>query len=106
MRVGIIGETGKNLTRYEEVAAQSGCEVEFHDGRLAGRGSEALETLLSRCDLIVLITRINSHAAVYKTQKFCRKHNRKVLFMRRLGLHALANVAREHLELTRAAAAS
>jgi hypothetical protein len=68
MRVGIIGGTEKNLTRFEEVAEEEGCEVEFHDGRLAGRGSEALETLLSRCDVIVLITRINSHAAVQKTQ--------------------------------------
>jgi hypothetical protein len=50
MRVGIIGGTEKNLTRFEEVAEEEGCEVEFHDGRLAGRGSEALETLLSRCD--------------------------------------------------------
>jgi len=104
MRVGIIGGTEKNLTRFEQVAAEEGCEVEFHDGRLAGRGSEALETLLSRCDVIVLITRINSHAAVQKTQKFCRRYPRKVLFMRRFGLHALQSVAREYHDLDRAQA--
>lgn len=104
MRVGIIGGTEKNLTRFEEVAADSGCEVEFHDGRLAGRGSEALDTLLHRCDVIVLITRINSHAAMHKTQKFCRRYPRKLLFVRRFGLHALADVAREYALEQRATA--
>jgi hypothetical protein len=106
MRVGIVGGTEKNLTRFEEVAAVEGCEVEFHDGRLAGRGSEALETLLSRCDVIVLITRINSHAAMHKTQKYCRRYPRKVLFVRRFGLHALADIARAYQDVGAAAAAA
>jgi hypothetical protein len=95
MRVGVIGGTEKNLTRFHEVAHAGGCEVEFHDGRMAGRGSEALDTLLARCDVIVLITRINSHAAVQRAQKFCRKHPRRVLIVRRFGLHALASIAQE-----------
>jgi hypothetical protein len=96
MRVGVIGGTEKNLTRFEEIAHAGGCEVEFHDGRMAGRGSEALDTLLLRCDVIVIITRINSHAAVQRAQKFCRRHERKVLIVRRFGLHALASIAQEH----------
>jgi len=95
MRVGVIGGTEKNLTRFEEVAEAGGCEVEFHDGRMAGRGSESLDTLLSRCDVIVIITRINSHAAVQRAQKFCRRHGRKVLIVRRFGLHQLAHIAQE-----------
>lgn len=105
MRVGVIGGTEKNLTRFEEVAQAGGCEVEFHDGRMAGRGSEALDTLLSRCDVIVIITRINSHAAVQRAQKFCRKHARKVLIVRRFGLHALANIAQEHALISGSSAA-
>jgi Uncharacterized protein conserved in bacteria (DUF2325) len=94
MRVGIIGGTEKNLVRYEELAETLGCEVEFHDGRMAGRGSEALDSLVFRCDLVVIITQINSHAAVRMAQKACRKHARRVLITRRFGLHSFVNTVR------------
>lgn len=105
MRVGVIGGTEKNLNRFHEVALAGGCEVEFHDGRMAGRGSEALDTLLARCDVIVIITRINSHAAVQRAHKFCRRHGRKVWIVRRFGLHALASIAQQASALADSTAA-
>jgi hypothetical protein len=94
MRVGIIGGTEKNYARYEELARALGGEVEFHDGRMAGRGSEALQTLVSRCELVVIITQINSHAAVRTAQKHCRRYGRRVLIVRRYGLQLFAQTLR------------
>jgi hypothetical protein len=87
MRVGIIGGKELNATPYEQVAKANGAAVEFHDGKMAGRGSEALDTLVKRCDLVVIVTQINSHAAVRRAQKYCRSRGRRVLIVRRFGLH-------------------
>ena len=95
MRIGIIGGTEKNLVRYEALAAQSGCEVEFHDGRMAGRGGEALEAVIKRCEIVVVITHINSHAAMHTVHKLARRHACRVLHVRRFGLHPFANLVQE-----------
>jgi hypothetical protein len=92
MRVGIIGGKEISQTRYAEVAQAADSQVEFHDGHMAGRGSEALATLVSRCDVIVIVTQINSHAAVRMAQKYCRKRGRRVLIVRRFGLHSFASI--------------
>jgi hypothetical protein len=104
MRVGIIGGTEKNLARYEELADALHCGVEFHDGRLAGRGSEALSSLVQRCDLVVIITQINSHAGVRMAQKLSRKHGRRVMIVRRFGLHLFADTVRNGGDLPLSAA--
>jgi Uncharacterized protein conserved in bacteria (DUF2325) len=90
MRIGVIGGTEKSLTRYEQLAREHGSSVEFHDGKMAGRGTATLDTMVQRSDLIVIITQINSHAAVRRAQKFCRKERRPVLIVRRFGLHTFS----------------
>jgi len=92
MRVGIIGGKEISPTRYEELARAAESRVEFHDGKMAGRGSDALESLVARCDLIVIVTQINSHAAVRMAQKYCRKRGRRVMIVRRFGLHSFASL--------------
>lgn len=92
MRVGIIGGKELSSTPYERVAKANGACVEFHDGKMAGRGSQALDTLVKRCDLVVIVTQINSHAAVRRAQKYCRSTGRRVLIVRRFGLHQFATL--------------
>jgi hypothetical protein len=92
MRVGVIGGKELSITRYAQVAAAVGCQVEFHDGHMAGRGTAALDALVQRCDLIVIVTQINSHAAVRRAQRFCRRERRPVRIVRRFGLHSFANL--------------
>jgi hypothetical protein len=94
MRVGIIGGKELNSTPYERVAKQNGAAVEFHDGKMAGRGSEMLDTLVKRCDLVVIVTQINSHAAVRRAQKYCRSQRRQVLIVRRFGIHQFSELFR------------
>ena len=94
MRVGIVGGVERNQSGYEKVARSLGCDVEFHHGHMRGRGPEALETLVDRCDLIVIVTEINSHCAVRTTQKLSRKRGRRLLIVRRFGLHTFEQAAR------------
>jgi hypothetical protein len=94
MRVGIVGGVERNQARYEEVAAAVGCGVEFHHGHMRGRGPEALDAMVERCDLIVIVTEINSHCAVRMAQKFSRKRGRRVLIARKFGIHTFEQTAR------------
>ncbi len=94
MRVGIIGGVERNQARYEEVAKAVGCDVEFHAGHMRGRGTETLDSLVERCDLIVIVTEINSHTAVRMAQKFSRKRGRRVLIARKFGIHTFEQAAR------------
>ena len=94
MRVGIIGGVERNQARYEEVARAISCEVEFHHGHMRGRGPEALDTMVERCDLIVIVTEINSHCAVRTAQKLCRKRGRRVLILRKFGIHSFEQAVR------------
>jgi hypothetical protein len=94
MRVGIIGGVERNQARYEEVAKAVGCDVEFHHGHMRGRGPEALDSMVERCDLIVIVTEINSHCAVRTAQKHCRKRGRRVLIVRKFGIHSFEQAAR------------
>lgn len=104
MRVGIIGGVERNQARYEEVAKAIGCDVEFHHGHMRGRGPEALDSMVERCDLIVIVTEINSHSAVRAAQKQCRKRGRRVMIVRKFGIHTFeqaVNAARTEAALTR-----
>lgn len=95
MRIGVIGGKEGSEARYEEIAAAHGCKVEFHDGKMAGRGTASLDTLVHRCDLVVIITQINSHAAIRRAQKYCRRERRPVLIVRRFGLHTFTTIVQE-----------
>jgi hypothetical protein len=48
--------------------------------------------MVRRSDLVVIITQINSHAAVRRAQRFCRRERRPVLIVRRFGLHAFSQI--------------
>jgi hypothetical protein len=94
MRIGIVGGAEKALSRvrYEELARSRGCAVEFHDGHTDGRGSETLRSLVGRCDVVVIVTRVNSHNAVRLARQLIRQHGRAALFVPRFGLNQFESV--------------
>lgn len=101
MRIGIVGGAEKSLSqiRYEQVARSRGCEVEFHDGHMDGRGTETLRSLVGRCDVVVIITRVNSHNAVRLARRLIRQYGCAALFVPRFGLNQFECVM-EHQPLT------
>ena len=96
MRIGILGgaEKTQSRLRYEQAAREHGCSVEFHGGHMQGRGSESLHSLVERCDLVVIVTRVNSHNAVRLARSLVRKHGREALIVPRFGLSRFESVMR------------
>ena len=50
-----------------------------------GRGGEALAAIVERSDLIVVLTDVNSHAAVWGARRLARSRGRRCVLVRRLG---------------------
>jgi len=86
MHIGIVGGLERGEQRYAAAAARKGHSFEFHAGDMAGRGSDTLEALVERSDLVICLTDVNSHAAVLGTRKLARAIGRRCLLTRRLGL--------------------
>jgi len=95
MRVGIVGGVDRAEPLYTRLATQAGHEIEFHDGATRGRGISALAGLVDRCDLVIVITEVNSHGAVLMTRRLMRGADRSLLLLRRFGVSRLAQVMKE-----------
>jgi hypothetical protein len=94
MRIGIIGGVERIESRLSEVARSAGHDLEFHNGHMSSTSSNRLRSLVERADLVVIITSINSHAAVLQARDMARQSGRKVRILHRLGpsqLRALLN---------------
>jgi hypothetical protein len=63
-RIGVIGGVDRCTALLERTAETAGCRLEHHCGRTSGPKSGELGALVSRCDLLVILTDTNSHGAV------------------------------------------
>ena len=81
MHIGIVGGLCRAEMDLSRVARQAGHEVEFHDGHLRGPSTSALESLIGRSDVVVVVTEVNSHAAMHRTKDLLRKSGRKAVFV-------------------------
>src|SRR6187549_2280647 len=86
MHIGIVGGVERGEQRYAAAAASKGHSFEFHGGDMAGRGSDSLEALVLRSDLVICVTDVNSHAAVLGARRHARALRRHCVLTRRLGL--------------------
>lgn len=86
MRIGLVGGVEKSSRFYEEAARARGHELVAHRGDMAGRGREALESLIDRSGLVVVLTDVNSHGAVLYARKYARQSGRRCMLLRRLGV--------------------
>lgn len=86
MHIGIVGGVERGEQRYAAVAESLGHTFEFHGGNTAGRGSDSLEALVERSDIVICVTDVNSHAAVIGARRYARAHGRRCVLTRRVGL--------------------
>jgi 4-hydroxy-3-methylbut-2-enyl diphosphate reductase IspH len=99
MRIGLIGGLDRNVAALQAMGEASGHEVRFHTGVMAGPASAAaLRALVARCDLVVVVTDINSHNAVRTARREARQLARPLKIVRKMGhtqfaalLHGLAD---------------
>lgn len=92
MRVGFVGGVERSEPLYERVAAEAGHEAIFHDGHVNNGGGGALARFLDRCDVVVILTDVNSHGAVQFARRHLRSRGRSPLLVRRLGLTRFAEL--------------
>ena len=98
MHIGIIGGVERGEQRYAAAAATQGHSFEFHGGDMAGRGSDSLEALVERSDLVICVTDVNSHAAVLGARRHARSLGRRCVLTRRLGLSRFRSLLAEIAE--------
>jgi Uncharacterized protein conserved in bacteria (DUF2325) len=90
MRIGIIGGAECVESEYRRFVRGTAHELEFHSGHMGSGGARSLQTLMKRCDLVVIVTDVNSHAAVAKARRLARATGRAPVFARRFGVRGLS----------------
>jgi hypothetical protein len=85
MHIGIVGGLDRNEGFYEDLAKRAGHRFEHHNGHLAGRGAASLGTLVERCDIVIVVTDVNSHAAVWRVRRLARQRGNRCILMSRCG---------------------
>src|SRR5579862_9864007 len=103
MHVGIVGGMDRAAPHYKSVVEEGGHSLECHTGDLAGTGPSTLEAIVQRSDLVVVVTDLNSHGAVWQARRLARQHARAVVFVRRLGVARLRQIVESHAGSARGA---
>jgi hypothetical protein len=85
MRIGIIGGLDRSESNYTRLAEGYGHELLVHGGHLGGRGAQALESLLEKSDVVVVVTEVNSHGALQLARRRLRERGRTPLLLRKCG---------------------
>jgi hypothetical protein len=86
MRIGIVGGLDRRARELEEIAVARGHQLELHTGVIAGSASAAgLRALVSRADLVLVLTDVNSHNGVRMARRQARISHRPIRLLRRLG---------------------
>jgi hypothetical protein len=78
------------------VADEHGHSIESHTGDLAGTGPSTLEALILRSDLLIVVTDVNSHGAVWQARRMARRHPCALVFVRKLGVARLRQLVDAH----------
>jgi hypothetical protein len=82
MQVAIVGGLERHEPEIERRASALGHTVEFHRGRVGGRHSDELESMVQRCDVTVIVVQVNSHGAMYIAKKVAARHGHPALLSR------------------------
>jgi hypothetical protein len=85
VRIALIGGLDRTEQELATIAARAGHVVELHTGHMNGRGAETLKSAITRADLVVLVTEVNSHGAVQLARKLCQRAGKSPLLVRKCG---------------------
>jgi hypothetical protein len=92
MRIGWVGGLDRSRALLSEVAERAGHTFEMHEGHVGGRGSLILEGIVARCDVLVIVTELNSHGGVMHAKRMARRAGRKSLIVRKGSVTSLQRV--------------
>jgi uncharacterized protein DUF2325 len=92
MRIGWVGGLDRSKALFTEMAERAGHTLEMHEGHVGGRGSLILEGIVARCELLVIVTELNSHGAVMHAKRMARRSGRKSVIVRKASVTSLQRV--------------
>jgi len=92
LHIGVVGGLDRNAPLFERIAREAGHTFELHTGRVNGRGVHALEALIERADLLIIITDVNSHTGVQLARRLSVERGRTHLILRRCGASRFAEL--------------
>ena len=92
MRIAIVGGLERHEPEITRRAERTGHVVEFHRGRVGGRHASELESIVARCDLVIIVTEVNSHGGVLLAKKSAARFARPTLIIRTCGASRFARI--------------
>ena len=95
MHIGLVGGLDRSETQYRQLAERAGHSIEWHTGDLAGRGAGTLESLVERADVLIVVTAVNSHGAVWRARKLAKLRHKRLLLLARCGASRFAALLAE-----------
>jgi hypothetical protein len=95
MHIGLVGGLDRSETQYRQLAQRAGHSIEWHTGDLAGRGAGTLEALVDRSDVVIVVTAVNSHGAVWRARKLAKLRGKRLLLLARCGVSRFGSLLAE-----------
>jgi len=94
-RILIVGGMTKMKHMYRQLVESNGGELDYHDGYMKN-GSQNIEALVMRSDLILCPVNCNSHSACKKVKKLCRKHSKSIKMLPSSSLSSISSALVEN----------
>lgn len=95
MHIALVGGLDRSEAQYRELAERAGHSIEWHTGDLAGRGAGTLESMIERSDLVIVVTAVNSHGAVWRARKLAKVRRKRLLLLARCGVSKFESLLTE-----------
>jgi len=95
MNIALVGGLDRSEAQYRQLAERAGHCIEWHTGDLAGRGADTLDSMIERSDLVIVVTSVNSHGAVWRARKQAKLRHKQLLLLARCGVSKFGSVLSE-----------
>ena len=106
VKVALVGGLDRLERQYRSAFASLGAEqVFFHPGHCESGGVQQLRAAAEAADVVVFITRVNSHNALNVIKGICRRSGKSFLAVRETGPARICRIVAEELNRKPAAAA-
>ncbi len=93
VKVALVGGLERLENQYRHVFESLGTEkFYFHSGCCDGGGAERLRTTTEAADIVVFITRVNSHNALNVLKGVCKKSGKSFLAVRETGPEQVSRI--------------
>lgn len=95
MHIALVGGLDRSEAQYRQLAQRAGHTIDWHTGDLAGRGAGTLESMVERSDLVIVVTSVNSHGAVWRARKLAKLRKKQLMLLARCGVSKFGSVLSE-----------